>query len=191
MPALAAHEEPPPQQHIFIVRRPPPPTPKPTPQPPKPEHIASHVTQSHHAAPFRPHLIATENDPNAPLGPRIAASARPDGVDVAPGPVASAAPAATAEPKPACSVPFAPAVATDAVAATIPDGFEGETGIAQVRVTLDAAGKVTDAAIYRSAGNFMLDRAAIAAARMSRYRAEIRDCEPAGGSYLFTVDFQS
>lgn len=190
MPALAAHEEPPPQ-HIFIVRRPPPPTPKLTPQPPKPQHIASHVMQSHHAAPFHPHLIATKNDTNAPLGPRIVASARPDGVDVAPGPVASAAPAATAEPKPACSVPFAPAVATDAVAATIPDGFEGETGIAQVRVTLDAAGKVTDAAIYRSAGNFMLDRAAIAAARMSRYRAEIRDCEPAGGSYLFTVDFQS
>lgn len=191
MPAIAAREEPPPQR-FSIERRPPPPTPKPTLPPPKsPQRVAVKAVHSPRSAPFRPHVVTTTNGRSAPVEPPVVAKAPPaDGISE-PGPAMSAAPAATEIPKPSCSTPFAPAVATDPVAATIPDGFEGDNAVAQIRVTLDAAGKVTEAAVFRSAGNVLLDRAAIAAARMSRYRPEIRDCEPAGGSYLFTVEFQS
>ncbi len=190
MPAIAAHEERPPT-HIYIIKRQPPPAPKPTPPPPMKPQVAVHAARAHKTAPFHPRLIATKNRPDAPTeSPVVAKAPLSEGLS-APGPAASAAPAATAIPKPSCSTPFAPAVATDPVSATVPDGFEGESAVAQVRVTLDAAGNVTDAAIYRSAGNVLLDRSALAAAKLSRYRAEIRDCEPAGGSYLFTVEFQS
>ena len=61
---------------------------------------------------------------------------------------------------------------------------------AQVRVTLDPSGAVAAVDIYRSAGNALLDREALRAARQSTYRAEIRDCVSVRGEYLFTVDFR-
>jgi hypothetical protein len=45
--------------------------------------------------------------------------------------------------------------------------------------------------IYRSADDPQLDRAALAAARGSTYAPALVDCSPAGGSYLFRVEFQS
>jgi TonB family protein len=71
-----------------------------------------------------------------------------------------------------------------------PDGVEGLPATAEVQVTLDAAGRVTDLSMYRSAYNPQLDRAAIAAAKASTYAPALVDCLPAGGTYLFTVEFQ-
>lgn len=62
---------------------------------------------------------------------------------------------------------------------------------AQVQVSLDDRGRVTDAHIYASTGTMSLDRAAVDAARRSTYAPQIVDCQPAGGTYLFKVDFAS
>jgi TonB family protein len=62
------------------------------------------------------------------------------------------------------------------------------TLVATVAVTLDAAGKVTDAKIYHSSGNSTLDDAAIDAAKRSTYSAGITNCAPSGGT--FAVQFQ-
>ena len=74
---------------------------------------------------------------------------------------------------------------------SIPDDAQGQSGTAQVQVTLSPSGSVEAAAIYQSTGVFSLDREALSAARMTRYLPEVRDCAPVGGNYLFTVTFQS
>jgi len=71
-----------------------------------------------------------------------------------------------------------------------PEGVEGLPATAQVQVTLDAAGHVTGLQIYQSAGDPRLDRAAVIAARASTYAPALVDCAPAGGTYLFQVEFQ-
>jgi TonB family protein len=63
------------------------------------------------------------------------------------------------------------------------------TGTAYVRVDLDAAGNVQNASIAKSSGAYILDRAAINAAKQSSFRPELRDCAPVAGTYLFVVDF--
>jgi TonB family protein len=63
------------------------------------------------------------------------------------------------------------------------------TGITEVRIDLDAAGRLTKSSVLASSGNRWIDRAALRAARSSRYSAEVRDCAPAGGAYAFVVDF--
>lgn len=72
-----------------------------------------------------------------------------------------------------------------------PEDAAGIQATAQVQVTLDAVGHVTDARIYSSTGTMSLDRAAVEAARRSTYAPSIVDCQPAGGTYLFKVDFTS
>jgi periplasmic protein TonB len=63
------------------------------------------------------------------------------------------------------------------------------TGTTYVQVDLDSSGAVLDARVAKSAGTPILDRAALAAARASVFRPEIRDCVPTSGSYLFLVEF--
>jgi TonB family protein len=63
------------------------------------------------------------------------------------------------------------------------------TGESLVRVDLDATGHLRDAAMYRSSGNRWLDEAAIDAAHLSRYRAEVQNCSAVAGSYLVAVQF--
>jgi len=79
----------------------------------------------------------------------------------------------------------------DAVSPDEPEDAAGVAATAQVQVTLDDLGRVTDARIYASTGTMSLDRAAVTAARRSTYAPQIVDCQPAGGTYLFKVDFQS
>ena len=93
-------------------------------------------------------------------------------------------------PPPACSQPYVGAHAIDVVVPSAPDDAAGAQGTAEVQVSLDAAGRVTDAHIYHSTGSMILDRTAIDAARRSTYAPQIVDCQPAGGTYLFRVDFQ-
>jgi TonB family protein len=160
-------------------------TPAPTPQPPQP-----HVRAVAHAntAP-RVHVdVPRVSGPGtqSTSGPAVVATS---GVDV-PGDPNAVATASAPPPRPACSVPNAPARTISAAMPQTPDGVEGLPATAEVQVTLDAAGRVTDLRIYRSAYNQQLDRAAIAAAKASTYAPALVDCLPAGGTYLFTVEFQ-
>jgi len=63
------------------------------------------------------------------------------------------------------------------------------SGTTQVRVDLDAAGAVIGASVYRSSGSWMLDAAALAATRASRFAPTVHECAPIAGSYLYTVEF--
>ena len=51
------------------------------------------------------------------------------------------------------------------------------------------AARLTEQSVLATSGNRWIDRAALAAARQSRYRAEVRGCAPVGGVYAFVVDF--
>lgn len=79
----------------------------------------------------------------------------------------------------------------DAISPDEPEDAAGVQATAQVQVSLDDRGRVTDAHIYTSTGTMSLDRAAVDAARRSTYAPSIVDCQPAGGTYLFKVDFAS
>jgi TonB family protein len=85
----------------------------------------------------------------------------------------------------------APAAIADAAPADLPAIAAGQhvTGITGVLIVLDARGRLTGQSVLASSGNRYLDRAALAAARLSRFRAEVRDCAPVGGTYAFVVDF--
>ncbi len=166
----------------IIIEEAPPPTPKPPPATPQP-------TRVHPAAASAP--VAPPKLPIA--GPAEGPPVIPQSTD-GPGPVtgiATSEPSAvpTDTPKPQCSVPYAPASVINAVTPAAPEDADVQTGTAQVRVDLAPTGAVVHATIYRSAGNMLLDQAALRAARSSTYRAETKDCALVGGSYLFTVDF--
>ncbi len=65
----------------------------------------------------------------------------------------------------------------------------GATGTVEVKVTLDAAGTVIAAAVYKSSGNADLDASSIASARATKYRPSTFLCRPEAGAYLFEADF--
>lgn len=187
MPVAIAKEQPPTKGGIIHIRMtPPPPTPTPKPQPPQPHHptapasrpvVHPPIANNHGPAPGKPSI------------PVIAATAGPGIGD--PGPQVVTSPEPTATPRPACSDPNVAARAIEPISPSIPDDAAGQSGVAQVRVTLTPSGGVSQVDLYRSTGNLSLDRAAVRAARLSSYRAEIRACVPVGGSYLFTVDFEN
>ncbi len=174
--------------HIHVVV-----TPSPTPQPvvtPRPAQ-QPHPTQPH-VAPHPPatHVIADAGPTQAP-GPVSTGGPPQDGTPDTNG-TASPAPAVpTPTPHPACSNPNVPAKAVDPISPPVPEEAAGASGSAQVEVTLNPSGGVERASVFRSTGNLVLDRAALRAARISVYTAEVRDCVPVTGTYLFTVDFQS
>jgi TonB family protein len=185
---VEAHEETPTTVRIAHIQTPPPPTPRPTRPPKAPQKPASPIHESH---PNPPKTSATSGP-----GPTEAkASPGPADASPQPGPPAPSAspgtPEPTPTPKPACSLPNAPATTIDVVTPTVPESA-GDVGDvqAQVRVTLQPSGSVESVEVYRTAGNPVLDREALRAARQSTYRAEIRDCIAVRGQYLFTVDFK-
>jgi TonB family protein len=63
------------------------------------------------------------------------------------------------------------------------------SGTTIVRVDLSNTGDVVGAAVARSSGSSMLDRAALAAARAQAYAPQIKDCRPVAGSYAIAVEF--
>jgi TonB family protein len=85
------------------------------------------------------------------------------------------------------------AVATNKVEPDYPEMArqQGAVGTATIRVSLAPSGAVTGASVYKSSGNAQLDTSALRAARSSSYRAEIRDCEPVAGDYLFVATFEA
>jgi TonB family protein len=66
---------------------------------------------------------------------------------------------------------------------------QGAEGVTEVAVTLDANGNVTATGIYKSSGNALLDQAAIAAAKASKYQPEIVNCVKTAGQYKFRAEF--
>ena len=90
-----------------------------------------------------------------------------------------------------CRVVDAPALVAIAEPADLPAIAAGQnvSGIAQVRITLDAGGRLSNEAVMNSSGNRWLDQAALRSARLSVYSAEIRNCERVGGEYGLIVDF--
>lgn len=107
-------------------------------------------------------------------------------------PVATATVAATSTAA-ACANPNRVATATQKVTPDMPEVARqmGATGTAQIKVTLDANGNVTAVAVFKSTGNKALDQAATQAAQQSKYAPEVHNCQPVGGSYLYTVTFES
>lgn len=63
------------------------------------------------------------------------------------------------------------------------------SGTAQVRVSLDAQGRVVNAAVAQSSGNAGLDAAAVQMARNASYTPKYVDCKAVAGDYTFTAKF--
>jgi protein TonB len=190
-PVTAAPEQK--SRETYIIHLPPP---TPTPSPPKPQlRHARHRSIAVQPAVHIRHLVAQVHN----KGPRIAPppiepTGEPQPWETSgPGDVApTAGPPVmpTQTPKPACSAPEIPAKTLVTQTAVEPQDADGYTGQAKVQVDLDASGNVVGTSIYESTGSMELDRAALAAARASRYAPEERDCKNVAGSYLFIVDFQ-
>lgn len=195
-PVYAQPEQPPKPLHMYRLVMQPPPTP--TPPPPKPAVHRPRKNAPQTRRPIRtvmppvlpptnlgraqPHPPVQPPGTPEPLATAVAAAAGPTDGPIAPTPT----------PKPACTAPDVPAHAVETAQAVYPDdaqtsGFVGET---QVKVSLDAAGAIVAAGVYASSGSFELDRAAVQAARASRFAPEQVHCKNVAGSYLFKVDFQ-
>jgi protein TonB len=91
----------------------------------------------------------------------------------------------------ACTQPTAQATTVTAALAERPQIAEDRqmSGTAYVQVNTDEAGNLMDASILKSSGEYVLDSAALQAAKESTFRPEVRNCVPVAGSYIFIVDF--
>ncbi|HKU66993.1 MAG TPA: TonB family protein [Candidatus Baltobacteraceae bacterium] len=171
------------------------PRPTPTPDPPKPSlpHPRQKSTSVRRAI-HPPRRIAQVHTDGPHIAPFVTPTGDPSDAYPSPGPVGAAPTPGPVEPaptpKPACSAPDIPAKTLVTQTAVAPVDAAGYTGQAKVQVDLDASGGVVNASVYQSTGSMELDRAALAAARASRYAPEERDCKNVSGSYLFVVDFQ-
>ena len=108
------------------------------------------------------------------------------------GPAPASTPVAAATTGNACVRPNAgPAIVASAAPPEIaPDTrAEGTSGIALVKVQLDATGNITTAAVAQSTGNSSLDLVAVTMARDARYAPALRDCKPVAGDYTYSVKF--
>jgi TonB family protein len=61
--------------------------------------------------------------------------------------------------------------------------------VVQIDVTVNADGSVKSVRVTHTSGQTDADKAALAAARGSRYRPASRDCTPVEGHYAFTTTF--
>lgn len=192
-PPISANE---PETHPLVIRHfvKPKPVPTPTPKPQVQPHTPVKRTQTVRPPMHPPHLppdVSTKGPSQVAYTPGpVGTPVVNDGGDATSAPATSAPSAPTPTPKPACSAPDVPAKAIDAIAPETPPDSPEATAIAKVKVDLDASGAVTNAAIFESTGYAQLDRAAIEAARESRYAPEEKDCKNVAGSYLFDVYFQ-
>jgi TonB family protein len=184
----------------------PPPTPTPPPPTPPPKQTPPPVTST--VPPQQPKLKlnvpkTTSKGNNSAAGERTYTQPKEGSEQGVPqGTVNSAPPAPTSgpatappppptPPPPRCAQPHKDATTTRAIEPDYPDlaRQQGAVGTVLVRVSLSASAVVTDTRIYKSSGNAQLDKAALAAARASSYAAEVDDCQPAAGIYIFHVDF--
>jgi len=211
--AVALHEEPPQGLIIDLIATPPPsppatPTPRPTVPPTPPPHVATARPAAHRAHPIRiraPHADAHAGGASEPANTHTIGDVR-DGVPAAqsplPGPggeiAPSAAPAAaTPSPRPtptplSCARPNVPATTLRAAEPETPPLAQAQavSGTVGVVVSLDAQSRIVATRVQNSP-SALLDAAALAAARGSVFRTEVRNCEPVAADYLFSVEFTS
>ena len=210
-PTVAKDEPPPTILHRDPIPTPPPtphptPTPAPTVPPTQPPREKPHTPQPPRQ-PLRinaPHQDAhhggnTSENPNA--HPTGSPNGGPHGGETA-APLAGAVPAATpAAPTPtptphptptplSCARPNVPATTLHALepetpAMAVQQGISGTVGVV---VTLDAQSRIVATRI-QSSPSALLNQPALAAARGSQFRTEVKNCEPVAADYLFTVEF--
>jgi protein TonB len=189
---------------------PPPPTPTPPPPTPPPKQTPPPVKQTN--PPPQPKLKinppkttsksdkssseqkyvapAVGNENGNPNGTANSAPPAPPATGIPATPAPTPAPP-TPTPKPQCANPNMSATTTNAVEPDYPEMAkeQGAEGSTQVQVSLDASGNILSATVYKSAGNALLDQAAIAAAKASKYTPEIVNCVKTAGTYIFRADF--
>jgi TonB family protein len=207
-------QEPPPPDVVYRTKLPtPPPTPRPTPTPaptPRPtppprEQRQTPAPQSRRLLVHAPRQTAQHHGgASEPANDRTrgAIDGVPGGTQsTAPAPAyAPAAPAAWADvptvtPRPtptplSCARPDVPATTLRALEPDTPPlaQQQGITGTVSVVVSLDARSRVI-ATRVQSSPSAVLDAAALAAARGSQFKTEVKNCEPVAADYLFSVDF--
>ncbi|WP_317996757.1 energy transducer TonB [Vulcanimicrobium alpinum] len=105
---------------------------------------------------------------------------------------ADATPTPRSTPSPlACSRPdLPPTVLRAATPETAPMAqLQGVVGTVRVVVSLNAQSRVV-AARVESSPSVLLNRSALAAARTSQFKTQIKNCEPVAADFLFDVTFQ-
>jgi len=203
-----AYEEPPPVLRVDPMPTPPPTppaTPTPTPpavrqtQPPRekprapvqrPIKIVPPRTVVHGGSPGEPPNAHLDGDPN---GSPDLPTAAPAGNDAQAKPTAAPEPTPRPTPTPlACSRPDIPAATIRAMEPDTPAlaAQQGIAGTVAVIVSLDAHSRVVATRI-QSSPSAVLNGAALAAARGSQFRTEVKNCEPVAADYIFSVDFTS
>jgi TonB family protein len=76
-------------------------------------------------------------------------------------------------------LPVLPAIAAE----------QGATGTTLVKIRIAATGSLLSSTVFATSGNPHIDRAALEAARASRYTAAVHECAATAASYLLRVDF--
>jgi TonB family protein len=157
--------------------------------PPKPAEVTINPparTATHHGGTAEhPNAFATDSPDGSPGEATTA---------VEPGPAVTVAPATpTPLPTPSPLACGRPDVAPATLRAAEPEmpalaQQQGISGTVEVIVSLDAASRVV-ATRVRSSPSGVLNAAAVAAARASLFRTEVRDCAPIPADYVFRVDF--
>ncbi|HEY0396584.1 MAG TPA: TonB family protein [Candidatus Elarobacter sp.] len=186
----------------------PPPTPRPTPTPqptpvPTPHAAETPAPRQHPIRIVVPHVTAAGHGgareaPNAHVHgdargiPDAPGTAVPAANDATAAP-AAAAPTPTPRPTPAplsCARPNVPATTLRALEPETPPlaQQQGISGVVNVVVSLDAQSRVVGTRV-QSSPSAALNAAALAAARGSQFRTEVRNCEPVAADYLFSVEF--
>lgn len=125
---------------------------------------------------------------------KIERTPRPSDPTPAPAPpTATAVPMAAPSPAATCDHPFVAAKVTAASQPVFPQAVKDEGfsqyAVSEIYVAIDKTGKLADAWVFASSGYPELDRAALDAAKRSRYAAPISYCQPVYGTYLFRADF--
>ena len=207
-----AQEPPLPDLHITHIPTPPPtprptPTPAPTVPPTQPPREKPHPP-SPQAHPIKIHTLHTDSvhrggpveAPNAHAtgDPHAIPDAVATGAPVAVKPADTPAPpAATPSPRPtptplSCARPNVPATTVRALEPETPSlaQQQGISGTVAVIVSLDAQSRVVGTRI-QSSPSAVLNAPALAAARGSQFKTEVRNCEPIAADYIFSVDFTS
>ncbi len=188
----------------------PPPTPKPTVPPTQPPHATPPPQRPVQQRPLLIHPPHQDAQPHAGAGepanthiagdtggnPTHSGTPAPGAGDVSSTPVPPAAtPQPTPRPTPTPLSCARPNVAATTLRALEPDTptlaqQQGISGIVQVVVSLDAQSRVAGTRI-QSSPSAVLNLAALAAARGSQFRTEVKNCEPVAADYVFSVDFTS
>jgi TonB family protein len=206
LPTASASE---PEPRILVRTRvpTPPPTPRPTPTPaatPRPTTAPLQPRQTgapraHHVKVVTPHVEPHAGGPGEPPSANTGgdgpgeSNATPiaAGPPVAPPSAVTPTPIPTATPL-SCARPELPAATLHAAEPDTPviAQQQGISGTVNVIVSLDVQSRVVGTRI-QSSPSAALNAAALAAARGSRFRTEIKDCAPVAADYLFSVEFSS